>query len=96
MQVANAAHDMLSMIDIGAAQLNDKINLFRDEAKFPEVFRSGSRSSTHQLFIYGLARRVTLAAFCTSVVQTLEHQQLNNSARKTLCVPLQHATPMAA
>ena len=39
-QVANAAHDMLSMIDAGAAQLNDKINLFKSEAKFPEVFRS--------------------------------------------------------
>ena len=39
LQVANAAHHMLSVIDIGAAQLNDKINLFRDEAKFPEVFR---------------------------------------------------------
>ncbi len=31
---------MLSMIDAGAAQLNDKINLFKNEAKFPEVFRS--------------------------------------------------------
>lgn len=40
MQVANAAHDMLSMIDAGAAHLNDKINLFKSEAKFPEVFRS--------------------------------------------------------
>ena len=41
LQVADAAHHMLSVIDIGAAQLNDKINLFKDDVKFPEVFRSG-------------------------------------------------------
>ena len=40
LQVAYAAHHMLSVIDIGAAQLNDKINLFKDDVKFPEVFRS--------------------------------------------------------
>ena len=30
---------MLSVIDASAAHLNDKINLFKSEAKFPEVFR---------------------------------------------------------
>ena len=39
-QVATAAGDMLSVIDMGAAHLNDKINLFKSEAKFPDVFRS--------------------------------------------------------
>lgn len=38
-QVASAAGEMLSVIDKGAAYLNDKINLFKSEAKFPEVFR---------------------------------------------------------
>ncbi len=47
--MANAAHDMLSMIDTGAAQLNDKINLFWSEAKFPEVFRSATSLSHSHL-----------------------------------------------
>lgn len=67
MQVANAAHDMLSMIDVGAAQLNDKINLFRDEAKFPEVFRSGSRSSIDNLFVCGFARMTDLSCVLSGI-----------------------------
>lgn len=66
MQVANAAHGMLSVIHVGAAQLNDKINLFRDEAKFPEVFRSEQGPP-----LFALAVDPTL--FCLAVTQCHKH-----------------------
>lgn len=54
LQVADAAYEMLSMIDTGAAQLNDKINLFQNEAKFPEVFRSATSLSCSHLQVLAL------------------------------------------
>ena len=37
--VSEAAHQMLACIDEAAAQLNDKLSLFKAEDKFPDVFR---------------------------------------------------------
>ncbi|KAL0026611.1 hypothetical protein WJX77_010338 [Trebouxia sp. C0004] len=84
-QVANAAHDMLSMIDIGAAQLNDKINLFQNEVKFPEVFRcqrdvTAAQSNLQQILV---AMRKVLH------LPRLEYVSIQNQADFLIEVPVQ-------
>ncbi|KAL3139906.1 hypothetical protein ABBQ38_004198 [Trebouxia sp. C0009 RCD-2024] len=84
-KVANAAHDMLSMIDAGAAHLNDKINLFKSEAKFPEVFRcqrdvSAAQANLQQVLV-GMRRLLRLPR--------LEYVSIQNQADFLIEVPVE-------